>query len=144
MRWNTTVAVLGAVGALGLGMPVAGLVRAVRSKPDDAPGSADRTLSELRRLLKPGEPIGVVLPEPEDPALAVGVVSRAQYALAPALVEPLWLGDCLTAGPRCRPGAARIAVPRERADVAAALRERLGLGAGSTVGGVLLLERVDR
>jgi hypothetical protein len=106
----------------------------------------DEVLADLRPQLRAGERIGVVVP-PLEAGSDLAFWYSAQYALAPALVEPIMVGDCVTPepGPRCRlTGATRVAMLREDTATFALLERRLGLVPVGKVGRAVILMRAAR
>jgi hypothetical protein len=143
MRRQTTIRlVLAGLAALGIGVPAAGGVAALRRGRDDRAAAADRELSALRQRLRPGERIGLVV-APADRVREDEEIARAKYALAPAFVEPLRVRDCAAgAGESCRLHLVEhVLLPLPRTEATAALERRLALVPVETLDGALLLRR---
>lgn len=139
------VVVLATVGALGVGIPCLHLVRRTPRHGGDGAAWADARYSGLARTLRAGERIGVIVAS-GDPDLDGALSMCAQYALAPAIVEPIYLSDCLRdGGPRCRlERVDRVAALEPPPPLVGILERRLGLVPTSAVDSVLLLEKRGR
>ena len=128
---------------LGAVLPARRLAGAPPLRFGNFPDWADRTFTALRGTVTPGERIGLVIANP-DPNVAGGMHYSAQYALIPALVEPIDLEECLRPqrGPRCGlDQVRRIAfAPRDAASLAY-VEQQLGLERKARVGPVFVLER---
>ncbi len=112
----------------------------------DLAAMIDASVAGLRDGLRPGERIGVAIPA-MDSSSELAFWYSAQYALAPALVQPVMLRDCarLELGPRCRvPQGMRIAVLRPDVDTLTFLERRLGLVTIGAAGPTRILARVTR
>ena len=138
------LAVALALAALvGVVAPARRLATAPPLRFGNFPDWADRTFTPLRATVTPGERIGVIIASP-DPNAAGGMHYAAQWALIPALVEPIYLVECLRPehGPRCRLDRVRRVAfaPRDAASLAF-IEQRLGLARQGRVGPVFVLER---
>ena len=137
---------LAAAALLAIGTVLASIREHGWSDQPDPVALVDEDLADLRLQLRAGERIGVVVP-PLEAGSDLAFWYSAQYALAPALVEPIMVGDCVTPepGPRCRlTGATRVAMLREDTATFALLQFRLGLVPVGTVGRAVILVRAAR
>jgi hypothetical protein len=139
------LAALAVVAALGLGNPVLHFVRPTPRPGGDVAAWADEAYAGLRTTLRAGERIGVLVGS-GNPNLDGALSMSAQYALAPAVVEPIYLADCLSdGGKRCRLELIdRVAVVAPPQELIGIVEQRLGLIPAGSVGGVLLLEKRAR
>ncbi len=107
---------------------------------------ADATFSALRSALRPGERIGLFVPC-ADPDAEVAFRSAAQFALIPAIVEPVALCECFRpSAADCEYGAlSKFALAGERDPaLVTELVHRLALRPAGRFGDVLLLEQAPR
>lgn len=90
------LAALAVAGVLGVGLPARQALRAPLAAPD-AIGAEDSALARWRpALARPGARVPLVLvARPEALAAASERLLLASYALAPAVVVPVVVGDCL-------------------------------------------------
>jgi hypothetical protein len=96
-------AILLAAALLATWRPLADLRAGEWAQESPNPAAwAEAAFAETRKLVGPGERLGVLVP-PFEADKETAYWYCAQYALAPALVEPVMLGDCLRpeGGPRC-------------------------------------------
>ncbi len=146
-RWSRTVAAArpGAVLAGAAWLAFASTLSALRSSGWEErpcfPAEVDETLAPLRRGLHAGERIAVALP-PSNGATESALWFAAQYALAPAVVEPIFLSECIgeRPGARCRlDRATLVAVPAGDDTTITFLRQRLGVVPVGVAGRVPIL-----
>lgn len=90
------LAALAAAGLLGVGLPARLALRAPLAVPDVI-GAEDAAMARWRpALARPGARVPLVLAaRPEELAAASERLLLASYALAPAVVVPVVVGDCL-------------------------------------------------
>ena len=122
------------------------LFHAVRTRwaplPDIA-GSADAVFADPRVLLRPGERVGVFLP-PQGKDMETASWYAAQYALAPAIVHPIYLRECngTRADGPCRPdGVGRFLLPQPDTGTLAFVERSFGLRRLGWSGRVVVLGR---
>lgn len=136
---------LAAAAALASWTPLAGIRARGWFREAAVVGRLDGSLAELRLGLVPGERIGIVVPLEAESETEYWYA--AQYALAPAVVQPILIRDCAAAepGPSCRPGGtSRAAALRADPTTIALLERRLGLVPVGSAGRALLLGTAER
>jgi hypothetical protein len=132
-----------AAASQGLTLPVARLQRERPPFSIDAARQADEILAEARGRFGPGARVGVVLPTGVDSA-DMAIWYSSQYALAPALVEPISLAHCTSRPPgaHCRLElVSDYLVPVDDPALVAWLDASLGLRAVERLGGAVRLRR---
>jgi len=135
---------LAAAAVLGLGLPAERLAGAAPPPFSQLPVWADDFYDPVRPRFAPGERVGILLVSGDpngDGALHYGT----QYALAPALIEPIYLGDCLKPerGPRCRVETVqRVLLVTQNPRLLDFAMRGLGLAPREQFGDLYLLERV--
>lgn len=133
---------LAAAAVLGAALPAARLITGGPPSWVTFPEYAERTFAPLRARLAPGERIGLVL-DSGNPDADGAMHYAAQYALAPALVEPLYVEDCQRPGrgPRCRvDGARKVLVLSSNPATVAFFERLLGRQAAERFEGLTVLE----
>jgi hypothetical protein len=136
--------VLAVLGALAAREPVRVLIAPPKAGQLEYPAWADAQFAQLRASLRPGEHIGVFVP-PLDPELEGAFRIVSQYALAPALVEPIRLRSCLRASEGCElPQVRRYALLESDPSVVGLVAGRLGIRPVGRLGDVLVLEGAGR
>lgn len=137
--------VLVAAAYVGLGAPQRHL-RAARSPfTFDVASKADVVYAAAAPHVRPGERLGVFVPGQNETAGMTAWYS-AQYALAPAIVVPLYADACFQTGPgpRCRlPDVDRVVAPRDPRALQT-LDARLGLAPVAPAGELVFLARRAR
>lgn len=139
--------VLAVAAVVGIGGSVRPLESLLQRPAADGPAAwADKVYAPLQARLEAGQRIGVLIAA-GDPDHAFALHFAAQYALVPAVVEPIYLRDCLGqgSGKHCRLGAVdRIAFASTEPWAVASVSKRLGLEQFERVGGVALLRKTTR
>lgn len=132
--------VLIAAALLAVWRPLQGLREGWGPGRNDPAAWAERSFAELRPSARLRERIGVLVP-PFGGESEVAYWYCAQYALAPALVEPVMLSACLEPRPaaRCAAGnARRFALVNPDPALAALAEARLGIRRVGWAGSALL------
>ncbi len=140
--WSALV--LSVAALLALGRSIADLREGGWSEARGQVSSLDEAVSGLGLALRPGEPIGVVIP-PFSPDREAAYRFAAQYALTPALVQPVRLRDCLL-GQRCHldDAVSRVAVIQTDAGTVALLERQLALTTIARAGSSVVLGKSGR
>lgn len=135
-------AVLAGAAAIGLYAPYQHLMAARAPFTFDVGSRADATYAGARPHLRAGDRIGIFLLNQDDGADMAQWYS-AQYAIAPAIVVPLYIDDCLhrAGSARCRLAETDRILARRDPRFIAALRSRFGLVPTAAVGDQIFLGR---
>jgi hypothetical protein len=141
------LAVLALAGAAalwaGLSEPLGRLRRQQPPYAIDAARQADEVFAAARARYGAGARVGVVLPTGIDSA-DMAIWYSSQYALAPALVEPISLADCTSRPPgdHCRlERVEEYLLPVDDPALLAWLDASLGLRPAERLGGAVRLRR---
>lgn len=105
---------------------------------------ADASFAKMRSAVRPGERIGLLVPSLGRDA-EIEFWYCAQYALAPGLVEPIMVGECMQPDDRtrCRMArSARLAIAHPKPAWVLLAQQKLGAKTVGWAGPVLIMEAV--
>jgi hypothetical protein len=128
-----------AAAAFGLG----GIIEARPRRGPDPVQAMDRALASLRPALPRHARVGLLVASPPAATIELDPLYVAQYALAPSLVRPIALSDCVARGPEAC-GAAQVEfllVDEAQQEAVDALGAQLGFTPAAETSGFALLAR---